>query len=125
MAAMKQTPAHPSEHAEQVGLINWFRGRFPSVLIFAIPNGEKRSISVAKRLKAEGVVRGIPDLYVPEWNLWIEMKRVSGGRLSPDQKNIIQTLESAGHTVIVGKGAQDASAQILSFYEKRCLQGDK
>lgn len=118
MAVKKRTPAHPSEHEEQVGLVNWFRGRFPGVLIFAIPNGEKRSISVAKRLKADGVVRGIPDLYVPEWNLWIEMKKVSGGRLSPDQKNIIQNLESAGQTVIVGKGARDASAQILSFYDK-------
>lgn len=125
MAAKKQTPAHPSEHAEQVGLINWFRGRFPSVLIFAIPNGEKRSISVAKRLKAEGVVRGIPDLYVPEWHLWIEMKRASGGRLSPDQKTIIEKLISIGDTVIVGKGASDASAQILSFYAKVCLHGDK
>jgi len=57
----------PSEHSEQVGFINWFRVQYPRVLIFAIPNGEKRSISVAKRLKAEGVVRGIPDLYIPEW----------------------------------------------------------
>ena len=76
----------PSEHDEQVGFINWFRAKYSGVLIFAIPNGEKRAISVAKRLKAEGVVRGVPDLYVPTWNLWIEMKRASGGRLSPDQK---------------------------------------
>jgi hypothetical protein len=108
----------PSEHDEQVGFINWFRSKYPDVLIFAIPNGEKRAISVAKRLKAEGVVRGVPDLYVPTWNLWIEMKRVSGGRLSPDQKAMINYLENIGNTVIIGKGASDASKKVLEFCEK-------
>ena len=70
---------------------------------------------MAKRLKAEGVVRGIPDLFIPQWNLWVEMKRVSGGRLSPEQKAMIIYLESIGNTVIVGKGAADASKQILEF----------
>jgi len=89
------------------------------VLIFAIPNGEKRAITVAKRLKAEGVVRGIPDLFIPQWNLWVEMKRESGGRLSPDQKSMITYLESIGNTVIIGKGAADASKQILEHCDAR------
>jgi len=89
------------------------------VLIFAIPNGEKRSITVAKRLKAEGVVRGVPDLYVPAWNLWVEMKRVSGGRLSPDQKEMITYLENIGHKVIVGKGAGDASKKVLEYLKSK------
>ena len=113
--AITLTPAlkiSPSEHSEQVGFINWFRSQYPEILIFAIPNGEKRSISVAKRLKMEGVVRGVPDLYVPAWNLWIEMKRVSGGRLSTDQRQMISYLENIGHTVIIGKGATDASQHI-------------
>ena len=109
----------PSEHSEQVGFINWFRAKYPDVLIFAIPNGEKRAISVAKRLKAEGVVRGIPDLFVPAWTLWIEMKRVSGGRLSTEQRQMIKYLEGIGHTVIIGKGAGDASKQILDFFERK------
>tara|TARA_R110002050_G_scaffold73422_1_gene157978 strand:- start:327 stop:674 length:348 start_codon:yes stop_codon:yes gene_type:complete len=108
----------PSEHSEQVGFINWFRSQYPEILIFAIPNGEKRAISVAKRLKAEGVVRGVPDLFIPAWNLWIEMKRVSGGRLSTDQKQMISYLENIGHTVIIGKGATDASQHIRKFMEK-------
>jgi hypothetical protein len=103
----------PSEHSEQVGFINWFRVKYPNVLIFAIPNGEKRAITVAKRLKAEGVVRGIPDLFIPQWTLWVDMKRISGGRLSPEQKAMIQYLEGIGQKVIVAKGAADASKQIL------------
>ena len=108
----------PSEHEEQVGFINWFRAKYPDVLIFAIPNGEKRAISVAKRLKAEGVVRGIPDLFIPQWTLWVEMKRVSGGRLSPEQKSMIIYLESVGQTVIIGKGAADASKKIMEFCDE-------
>jgi len=112
---------YPSEHDEQVGFINWFRAKYPQVLIFAIPNGEKRAITVAKRLKAEGVVRGIPDLFIPQFNLWVEMKRISGGRLSPEQKGMIQYLEGIGQKVIVGKGAADASRQILEFLEEEKL----
>ncbi len=108
-----------SEHSEQVGFVNWFRAKYPHTLIFAIPNGEKRSISVATRLKAEGVTRGIPDLYIPSCNLWVEMKRATGGRLSPDQKKVIEYLRSVGHTVIIGKGASDASKQVLEFLDAK------
>jgi len=111
----------PSEHSEQVGFINWFRVKYPNVLIFAIPNGEKRAITVAKRLKAEGVVRGIPDLLIPQWTLWVEMKRISGGRLSPEQKAMIQYLEGIGQKVIVAKGAADASKQILEYLKEEEL----
>ena len=112
---------YPSEHSEQVGFINWFRVKYPNVLIFAIPNGEKRAITVAKRLKAEGVVRGIPDLFIPQWTLWVEMKRISGGRLSPEQKAMIQYLEGIGQKVIVAKGAADASKQILEYLKEEEL----
>ena len=110
---------YPSEHEEQKGFIDWWRVRFPDVLIFAIPNGEHRAISVAKRLKAEGVVRGVPDLYVPKLKLWVEMKRQKGGRLSEEQKKIIPYLESIGDAVIVGYGAEDASRKVLEFIKKR------
>ena len=119
MRSDRRVPAVPLEHDEQVGFVNWFRSEYPAVLIFAIPNGERRAISVAKRLKAEGVVRGIPDLFVPEWNLWIEMKRAKGGRLSPEQKEIICHLDQC-HTVIVGLGARDASRQVVNFLAEKC-----
>ena len=37
------------EHGEQVAFVDWFRATFPSILIYAIPNGGKRSITEAKR----------------------------------------------------------------------------
>jgi hypothetical protein len=86
---------------------------FPNVLIFAIPNGGKRSVGAGRKLKAEGVVAGIPDLFIPAWDVWVEMKRSKNGRLSPDQKKIKEYLENEGFKVIVGKGATDASRQIM------------
>ena len=108
-----------SESEEQIGFLRWFESQFAGVRIFHIPNGGRRSISVAKKLKAEGVKAGVPDLYIPEWHLWIEMKRVSGGRLSPEQVEWIAYLKRIGDNVIVGKGATDASRQVLAFLQAR------
>ena len=105
----------PSEHKEQAGFVTWFRSRWPRVVIFAIPNGGKRNITTAKNLKLEGVMPGVPDLFIPAWSMWIEMKRQKGGRLSPEQEEMINYLESIGHRVIVGYGATDASEKLLNF----------
>lgn len=104
----------PSEHQEQAGFVFWFRQRFPGVLIFAIPNGARVGMGQAKKLVAEGLTRGIPDLCIPEWRLWVEMKK-KGGTLSPDQKRIKAYLEGLGETVLVGDGAEDASRKILEI----------
>lgn len=108
-------PRITPEHEEQVGFINWFRREFPGVLVFAIPNGGKRSVVTARKLKMEGVIAGIPDMFIPAWDLWVEMKRVRGGRVSPEQAEIHAYLRSIGDTVIVGKGAEDASRQVRKF----------
>ncbi len=102
-----------SEHDEQTGLVRWFRLKYPEVLLFAIPNGEYRAMTTAKKLRAEGVVPGIPDLFVPSKLTWIEMKRTKGGIVSNEQKRIHKYLEGIGHTVIVGYGAEDASRKII------------
>jgi len=105
----------PTEHEEQRELVRWFRQTWPDVRIFAIPNGGARSKATAGRLKAEGVASGVPDLFVPAWRLWVEMKRTKGGSLSPEQKDWIKYLESVGFCCIVGKGAEDAKRQISAF----------
>ncbi len=104
-----------TESAEQIGFVRWFRKRFPGVLIYAIPNGTKRGWKTALTLKEEGVVAGIPDLHIPEWSLWIEMKRTKGGRISDPQKEMIEYLESIGQTVLVAHGTEEASRKVLKF----------
>lgn len=80
--------------------------------IFAIPNGEARSRTVGARLKLEGVSPGVPDLFVPEWGLWIEMKRASGGVVSAVQKDWHRYLRDIGQRVIVAHGCKDAMRQV-------------
>ena len=104
----------PTEHEEQRQLVMWFRQNY-SQRIFAIPNGGYRSKSAAAKLKVEGVSAGIPDLFIPAFRLWIEMKRVKGGRLSPDQKDWIEYLQSNGYICFVCNGADDAKLKIKQY----------
>ena len=107
-----------SEHIEQRNFVAWFRQQFKNVRIFAIPNGGARSKITALQLKLEGVAPGVPDLFIPEWVLWVEMKRAKGGRLSPQQKDWIQYLEAIGHTVLVCHGCDDAMQKIKNYIKK-------
>jgi hypothetical protein len=66
----------------------------------------------AGKLKAEGVSSGVPDLYVPAWDLWIEMKRQKGGQLSKTQAGWKAYLEGLGATVIVCAGAKEAREKV-------------
>jgi len=109
----------PSEAEEQRGFLQWFEPQFPGVLIYHIPNGGHRAMSEAKRLKAEGVKPGMPDLHIPIWNVWIEMKRIKGGKFSDDQMRMRDYLDGIGHTVIWANGARDASVKLLSVLQVR------
>ena len=107
----------PTEHQEQVAFIQWFRRTYPDVRIFAIPNGEARSQSAGARLKAEGVSAGVPDLFIPAWNTWIEMKRSDGGRISPKQKDWWDYLSGIDHQVFVCAGADSAKEVAQRVYK--------
>jgi hypothetical protein len=107
-----------SEHLEQARVVMWFRQTYPDTLIFAIPNGGLRSKSSALKLKVEGVVPGIPDLFIPAWMTWIEMKKEKGGVLSKEQQLMIKYLQSVNYCVIVGHGAEDAKTQLTEKYHE-------
>lgn len=105
----------PSEHDEQVMFVQWMKRTHPGIKFFAIPNAGKRSARVAAMMKAEGMSAGVPDLFFPSLNLWVEMKRVKGGRLSPAQIEWFGYLESIGHNTFVAYGA-DAAIEKLTEY---------
>ncbi len=108
----------PSEHAEQREFVSWFRKRHRGVRIIAIPNGGQRSIATAARLKAEGVMAGVPDLFIPAWRVWIEMKREKGGCVSADQKDWLAYLTECGYRCFVARGAEDAKRQIIEIEDE-------
>jgi hypothetical protein len=102
-----------SEHIEQREFVSWFRKTYDPVRILAIPNGGARSRSVGAKLKVEGVSPGVPDLYIPEWRMWVEMKTADGGKVSTVQRSWLDYLVSIGDCVIVAHGCEDARRKIL------------
>lgn len=82
-----------NESKLQQACVRWFRMQYPDKIIFAIPNGGKRDIREASRLKAEGVLAGVPDLFVAEprhniCGLFIEMK-FGDGKLTESQRQMM------------------------------------
>ncbi len=106
-----------SEHVEQRCFVEWVR-LVHKKRIFAIPNGGKRNPKEAMRLVVEGVSAGVPDLFVPEWLLWVEVK-AKKGVVSKVQKDWIDYLNGIGHTAIVAYGFEDAMAQVGEFLKGR------
>ena len=58
-----------SEAAEKAALFAWAalnQDVYPDLqYMFAVPNGEKRDKITGARLKAQGVKRGVPDIWLP------------------------------------------------------------
>lgn len=98
------------EHNIQAAIIRWARYNevnFPALKwLYAVPSGGHRHVAVAVKLKAEGVRRGIPDLFLPcptqsRHGLYIEVK-TEKGVLTPEQREFRQyALENKyEHTVV-------------------------
>lgn len=86
---------------------------------FAIPNAAKRGYKLAAMMTAEGMRKGIPDMFIPELRLFIEMKRRKGGVVSPEQKEWIEYLRSIGYQAEVCRGAEAAIAVLHAALMKR------
>ena len=93
--AARWTRRKNPEHAEQVALIDWCNlasNKYPELRwIHAIPNGGKRNVITAMKLKAEGVKSGVFDLFLPAarrgfHGLYIEMK-AGANTLTDSQKD--------------------------------------
>ena len=118
--------AIPSELEEQQQLIAWAQDaqqQHPELrLLFAIPNGEHRHWTVAKRLKRQGVRPGVPDLMLPAprsgfHGLFLELKRRDGGVISDRQAGWHTGLLEQGYMVAVCRGAIDARNALLKYLE--------
>lgn len=106
------------EHKIQVALLDYLAvaGR-RDLHWFAIPNGERRHIAVAARLKAEGVRRGSPDLVflLPAGRVaWLEMKAPKG-TLSSDQKLFRDVALSLGHHWALARSVDEAIPHLTKW----------
>lgn len=117
-------PAAPNERTEQINFVRWFRLAHPGVRIMAIPNGVATNRLFGMALNEEGRCRGVPDLFIPEWLLWIEMKRANYKAAEKARPNSTQWhqqdwqeyLKSIGHYVYQANGFESAKDYIESHY---------
>ncbi|MDD4381748.1 MAG: VRR-NUC domain-containing protein [Candidatus Dojkabacteria bacterium] len=133
----KATP----EHDEQVALFYWAElnsNKIPSLkLLMAIPNGASYGggggrWNIAKRMKDEGVKKGVPDVFLPvpmmymdentneigkvSAGLWIEMK-AGKNKTSDEQDWWIEQLREAGYRVEVCYSSQEAIDVITDYLD--------
>lgn len=88
---------------------------------FAIPNAARRSMWEAMEAKRSGMKAGIPDLCFPVarhgYNgLWVEMKRIEGGVISPIQEYWLALLKENRYEVHVCHGADEAIPVIDEYF---------
>jgi hypothetical protein len=111
------------ERPHQVALIKWVRAvkdTYPALkLLYAVPNGGKRNLRVARKLKAEGVLVGVADLCLPAarrgyHGLYIEMKSEVGGA-TKEQKEFLRGVSGEGYCAVIAHGADEAKAT-LAWY---------
>lgn len=112
------------EHHQQVVFIEWCilnRQKYPALdSIYHIPNGEMRHPAIAAKLQAAGVKPGVPDLHLPVGSngyhsLYIEMKRLVGGKLSKAQIEWRERLTANKNCVCTCEGWQQAVAAIIEY----------
>lgn len=114
----------PTESEEQKNLLSWWHWHYPGMRfsLFHIPNGGRRDLKTAARLKAEGVKPGVADLFLMVarggyHGLFIEMKPVKGGRQSEAQKDFQRACEKAGYKYLLARGWQEAAANIMEYLQ--------
>lgn len=82
------------------------------------PNGGKRGIQTAKKLKAQGVKPGVADCCImsKDKTIWIELKK-HDGVLSPEQKDFRADCERFGHAyhVVKGRFPQDVNQAVSAI----------
>lgn len=117
----------PTEHEEQVALFQWAalnEWHEPRLeLLYAIPNGGARHPAVAAKLKAEGVKPGVSDVCLPVagggyHGLYIELKRLKGGAVTPEQTRWNQLLLRQGYRAVVCRGWVVAACAICEHLDR-------
>lgn len=114
---MKKKRKH-LEHDAQAEVVKWLRAA--NVLFCAVPNGARTSMGVARRLKAEGLQKGAPDLLIfdpPQTRtgscgVAVEMKAPDGNKPTPMQLDWQTQLAARGWVTLVCYGAAEALGEL-------------
>lgn len=114
-----------TEHEHQKALVKWFDLQYSELKgrLFAIPNGGHRHLTVAAKLRQEGVRRGVPDLFLPVpkgglAGLWIELKAPKG-RATKEQLDWLEFLTEQGYMAALCNGWEAARDTIRTYLDQQ------
>lgn len=114
----------PTESQEQQRLFQWAKmeqGKYPELaLLYHIPNEGKRSRITGRRMVAEGLKKGVPDICLPvarggAHGLYIELKRTKDWKITEEQETWMRDLMEQGYEVALCIGWEKA-AEIICKY---------
>lgn len=106
----------------QISCVNWFNYQYPSRVIFSIPNGGSRNAIEAKRLKAEGVMSGVADLFIMESNnsyhgLFIELKYGNTNNQSENQIEFEKLCIDRDYLYTVARSFEDFNNIVTKYFK--------
>lgn len=112
-----------TERAIQVAAVSFIRNFYPEIILFAVPNGANTTEVNRFQLIREGLLSGVPDIFVAHSNekspgLFLEFKK-PGGRLSDKQKVVIDRLKKAGYRVEVVYDTMEAVNIVLDHVNEK------
>mgnify|MGYP003348162679 FL=1 len=134
-----------SESQLQQNCVKWFRYQYPELRknLFAIPNGGIRNIATARRLKGEGVVAGVADMFLAvgkdvSGNLCFEILQENGlrdylrgfhglfiemkygyGKQTPEQFEFEMAVNTQGYKYVVCRTFDEFKEKIEEYLRKR------
>jgi len=127
-ATRKKKKRGNAEHMEQAKFTAFMRTYHPSILFFAIPNGGYRTASEAARLKAEGVLAGVADIFVAQskegvretisYGLFLEFKAPGKSNTqSAAQKEFEEKALVRGYGYAIVDSAADAVREVYDYLD--------
>ncbi|MBR1809649.1 MAG: VRR-NUC domain-containing protein [Paludibacteraceae bacterium] len=113
-------PAVQREHHLQTACVQWARLQFPKLTIFAIPNGAWCGYKQGRKLVAEGLLKGVPDIFVAlarknYHGLFIEMKAGKKGVVREEQTEMLTKLRQEGYCCAVCRTFEQFQQIIIEY----------
>ena len=118
---VKRKVAPESESNQQEIVVKYLRLAYPNALYCASAGGMRTSYLQAIKMKRTGYVKGFPDLFIYEPNqdyhgLAIEMKKVKGSKIEPEQVQWQEQLRNRGYCSYICKGSEEAIKVIDEYF---------
>ena len=122
-SASRRKVSPESESNQQEIVVKYLRLAYPDALYCASAGGMWTSDSQRIKMARTGYVKGFPDLFIYEprgefHGLAIEMKKVKGSKIEPEQVQWQEQLRNRGYASYICKGNEEAIKVIDEYFNE-------